>query len=138
MHQLRIETVLVTLLLGAKIEAWLLKHRGDPTPRWVQATNQGSRGSVHNLGASTQDADSRLHRRLLESLRVELRGEGSSFSKTSDPFNFPSMPRLERQLFTREGDGVFNTQKWSRWFVYQELNGSLTELGSSGGRRQDL
>ena len=30
------------------------------------------------------------------------------------------------------------SQKWSRWFVYQGLNGSLAELGSSGGRRQDL
>ena len=93
---------------------------------------------MHNLGASTQDADSRLHRRLLESLQVKLRGEGSSFIKTSYPYNFPSRPRLERQLFIREGDGVFNTKKWSRWLVYQELNGSLTELGSSGGRRQDL
>ena len=60
MHQLRIGIVPVTLLLGAKIEVWLLKHRGDPTPKWVRATNQGSRDGVHNLGASTQDADSRL------------------------------------------------------------------------------
>ena len=111
MHQLRIGIIPVTLLLGAKIEAWLLKHRGDPTPRWVRATNQGSWDGVHNLGASTQDADSRLHWRLLESLQVKLRGEGSSFIKTSYPYNFPSRPRLERQLFTREGDGVFNTKK---------------------------
>ncbi|KAL6314908.1 hypothetical protein AAG906_029127 [Vitis piasezkii] len=94
MHQLRIGIVPVTLLLGAKIEAWLLKHRGDPTPRWVRATNQGSRDGVHNLGASTQDADSRLHRRLLESLQVKLRekeveyliprnGRDGSFTKNS-------------------------------------------------------
>ena len=89
----RVGTVQGTLFLGTKNSMWDSWYWVDWVAKGVRGVNKRTRGGLYELGTSAQDFSSWLYGWLLDSLRVELRGGGTSVWETSRNLDLLCGPR---------------------------------------------